>query len=234
MNTFRKCLSELNIVISDDQLDMFDHYYDLLVFWNKKFNLTSITDKEDVFIKHFADSITFLKYIDPAGRCLLDVGTGAGFPGVPLKIMSGSCNVVLLDSLGKRICFLNELIRELGLSDIIAVHSRAEDLARDFSYREQFDIVTSRAVANLSTLSEYCLPFVKCGGIFVSYKGDDIDEEIISSSNSINILGGCINCVKKFSIPYTDYGRSLIIVDKIENTADIYPRKAGVPSKKPL
>lgn len=229
-----KCLSELNIDINNDQIDLFDRYYELLVFWNKRFNLTSITDKEDVLLKHFADSIALLNFVDLNGCFLLDVGSGAGFPGIPLKIMCSSCNVVLLDSLNKRVGFLNDVIRELGLSKITAIHGRAEDLARVNTYREKFDYVTSRAVANLSTLSEYCLPFVKCGGYFVSYKGDDIDNEINESSGVISILGGKLNCVSKFCIPDTDYKRSFIIIEKTESSPDAYPRKAGIPSKKPL
>ncbi len=234
MNTLEKCLSQLNIGISNEQIALFNMYYDLLVFWNKKFNLTSITDREEVFIKHFADSIALIKYADPSGKYLIDVGSGAGFPGVPIKIMCDTCNVVLLDSLSKRIGFLNEIIRELSLTDIIAVHGRAEDVSRDRSFREKFDFVTSRAVANLSTLSEYCLPFVRCGGYFVSYKSDNIDDELNESSNAINVVGGKIKNVNKFCIPGTDYGRSLIFIEKIKNTPAIYPRKAGVPSRKPL
>ena len=234
MDTLIKCLSKLNIEFNDDQIDLFERYYELLVYWNDKFNLTSITDKEDVLIKHFADSIALLKYVDLTGCNLIDVGSGAGFPGIPLKIMCNSCKVVLLDSLNKRIGFLNEIIRDLDLSDIIAVHGRAEDLARDHVYREMFDYVTSRAVANLRTLSEYCLPFAKIGGSFISYKSSDIDTELNESFDAFNTLGGIFENVYKFSIPNTEYDRSFVIVKKTKCSPDAYPRKAGIPSKKPL
>ena len=234
MDTLIKCLSELNIEISNNQIELFDRYYDLLIYWNNRFNLTSVTEKEDVLIKHFADSVALLKYVDLTGCTLLDVGSGAGFPGIPLKIMCNSCNVVLLDSLNKRIGFLNEVINDLDLSGINAVHGRAEDLARDPDYREKFDYVTSRAVAGLNTLSEYCLPFIRTGGHFISYKSGDIDNELNESSNAIGILGGRIGNVYRFSIPGTEYERSFVCVDKINRTPDAYPRKAGIPSKKPL
>ena len=234
MDTLIKCLSELNIEISENQIELFDRYYELLIYWNNKFNLTSITNKEDVLVKHFADSVALLKYVDISESTLLDVGSGAGFPGIPLRIMCDSCKVILLDSLNKRIGFLNEVIKDLGLSGISAVHGRAEDLARDLSYRERFDFVTSRAVANLSILSEYCLPFVRIGGHFISYKSGDVDIEMNDSSNAFSILGGRLENDYRFSIPGTEYERSFICVEKINRTPDSYPRKAGVPSKKPL
>jgi len=234
MDTLIKCLSELNIEISNNQIELFDRYYELLICWNNKFNLTSITDKEDVIVKHFVDSTALLKYVDLSGCTLLDVGSGAGFPGIPLKIMCNSCSVVLLDSLNKRIGFLNEVIKDLGLSGINAVHGRAEDLARDQAYREKFDYVTSRAVASLSILSEYCLPFVRIGGQFISYKSGDVDTELIDSSHAFNILGGRIGNVYRFCIPGTEYERSFICAEKSTRTPDAYPRKAGMPSKKPL
>ena len=234
MDTLIKCLSELNIEISENQIELFDRYYELLIYWNNKFNLTSITNKEDVLVKHFADSVALLKYVDISESTLLDVGSGAGFPGIPLRIMCDSCKVILLDSLNKRIGFLNEVIKDLGLSGINAVHGRAEDLARDLSYRERFDFVTSRAVANLSILSEYCLPFVRIGGHFISYKSGDVDIEMNDSSNAFSILGGRLENDYRFSIPGTEYERSFICVEKINRTPDSYPRKAGVPSKKPL
>ena len=234
MDTLIKCLSELNIEISNDQIELFDRYYEFLIFWNNKFNLTSITDKEDVIVKHFVDSTALLKYVDLSGCTLLDVGSGAGFPGIPLKIMCNSCSVVLLDSLNKRVGFLNEVIKDLGLSGIRAVHGRAEDIARDQSYREKFDFVTSRAVASLSILSEYCLPFVRIGGHFISYKSGDVDTELNYSSHAISILGGKIGNVHRFCIPGTEYERSFICTEKLNRTPDSYPRKAGMPSKKPL
>ena len=234
MEKFKKILSDWNIDISEEQTELFERYYDLLVSWNEKTNLTSITGKEDVYIKHFADSISLLAKTDLSGKSLIDVGTGAGFPAVPIKIMCPDCKVVLADSLNKRILFLNELISELGLKDISAIHGRAEDLGSDKLYREKFDVAVSRAVANLSTLSEYCLPFVKKDGIFVSYKSGKVDDELNGVENAVSILGGSIKEVVKFSIPYTDYERSFVFIGKIKETGRKYPRKAGTPSKDPL
>ena len=234
MEKFKKILTEWNINISEEQIDLFERYYDLLVSWNEKINLTSITGKEDVYIKHFADSISLLSKTDLSGKSLIDVGTGAGFPAVPIKIMCPDCKIVLADSLNKRISFLNELISELGLTDICAIHGRAEDLGSDRQYREKFDVAVSRAVANLSTLSEYCLPFVKKEGIFVSYKSGKVDDELPGVENAVKILGGKIKEVVKFSIPYTDYERSFVFISKIKETGKKYPRKAGTPSKDPL
>ena len=234
MGMFEKILADWNIDISERQLSQFEKYYELLVSWNERINLTSITEKDDVFIKHFADSIVLMNHIDLTGKSLIDIGTGAGFPGVPLKIMCPGCSVVLADSLNKRISFLQDLISELELDDIIAIHGRAEELACDDNYREKFDVASSRAVANLSTLSEYCLPFVHIGGTFVSYKSGIVDDELSSAENAICILGGTVDRVEKFSIPYTDYERSLCFINKINSTDKKYPRRSGTPSKKPL
>ena len=234
MNTLVNCLSSWNIDIDDKASELFDRYYELLIFYNEKINLTSITLREDVDIKHFADSIAILRYIDPSEKYIGDIGTGAGFPGIPIKIMCPDCKMVLMDSLGKRVKFLEEVIKELGLTYTVAVHGRAEDLAKDQQYREKFDIVTSRAVSNLRTLSEYCLPFVSVGGMFVSYKSGTIDDEISESGNAISTLGGKINRIERFTLPSTDYERSLVIIDKADNTPERFPRKAGTPLKKPL
>ncbi len=234
MDIFLRILSEWNIDISDKQKDLFERYYDLLLKWNAKMNLTSITEKEDVFIKHFADSLALVYFYDLSGKRIIDIGTGAGFPGVPIKIICPDCQVVLADSLNKRIRFLDELVSELELDDIITVHGRAEDLAFDKKYREKFDVVTSRAVANLSVLSEYCLPFVRESGMFVSYKSGNIDEELSSAGNAIDVLGGKLDRVEKYSIPYTDYDRSLCFISKCKKTDKRFPRKAGTPSKDPL
>lgn len=237
MNELVNICEKYNIEINDHQVDLFKKYFDLLVEWNSFMNLTSITEKNDVMIKHFLDSMMLMKYCDLSGKSLIDVGTGAGFPGLPLKIMNPSLNVTLLDSLNKRVKFLDEVISTLGLSDIKAVHYRAEDASRDKLFREQFDIATSRAVANLSTLSEYCLPFVRVGGQFVSYKSDDCEEEINNSKFAINLLGGKISSVENFEIVSLDgevLGRSLVLINKLKNTEKKYPRKAGVPSKSPL
>ncbi len=234
MEMFEKILDDWNIDLSDRQKLQFEKYYELLVSWNEKINLTSITEKEDVFVKHFADSIALIRFMDLTGRSIIDIGTGAGFPGIPLKIMCPGCKVVLADSLNKRVSFLREMISELDLDDIIAIHGRAEELAFDDEYREKFDVASSRAVANLSTLSEYCLPFVHIGGTFVSYKSGIVDDELNCAGNAIGILGGAVDRVEKFSIPYTDYERSLCFINKINSTDKKYPRKAGTPSKKPL
>ena len=237
MNQLISIAKEYSIEISDDKCEQFKKYFELLIEWNGFMNLTSITEKNDVMIKHFLDSMMAVKYVDLSGKTLIDVGTGAGFPGLPLKILVPELKVCLLDSLNKRVKFLNEVIDQLSLSNIEAVHMRAEDAANNKLYREKFDYATSRAVANLSTLSEYCLPFVKTGGKFVSYKSDDCEEEINASKNAIKILGGKINKVESFEINSMDgevLGRSLIIIDKLNATEKKYPRKAGVPGKSPL
>ena len=208
---------------------------DCLIEWNKVMNLTGIVDYDEVNLKHFTDSLTIVKVIDMKKiRCLIDVGTGAGFPGIPIKIAYPHIKVVLLDSLNKRIKFLNTVIDELGLTDIYAVHGRAEDMAKKGEYREVFDLCVSRAVSNLSTLSEYCIPFVRKKGSFVSYKSVSADEEIKQSENALNILGGKIENVDKFVLPDTDMGRTLVKISKIRNTPGKYPRKAGIPAKEPL
>ena len=226
MIELKKILSAWNIDIDDKRSDLFERFYDLLIRYNEVMNLTTITRKDEVASKHFADSIALLIYTDLTNRSLIDIGTGAGFPGIPIKIMCPDCEVVLVDSLKKRVGFLNEVIDELELSGISAVHGRAEDLAKDPKYRHSFDIVTSRAVSNLRTLSEYCLPFVKTGGSFISYKSGNIDDELDDSVNAICLLGGSINRSERFIIPSTDYERTLIYIDKIKDTPDKYPRKA--------
>ena len=234
MDRFVSCLSQMNIDIDDHRLDLFEKYYEMLIAWNEKINLTSITDREDVYFKHFADSICLLKYIDLSGKTLIDVGTGGGFPGIPIKIMCPGCKVTLLDSLQKRVGFLNEVISSLELSGIEAVHGRAEDVAFDKRFRENHDVCVSRAVANLRTLSEYCLPFVNKNGFFISYKSGSIDDELTEAGNAISVLGGQTESVEKFSIPGTDYDRSLVFIKKIKRTDNKYPRKAGTPGRKPL
>ncbi len=234
MERLRSILSEMNIDISDLQLESFERYYDFLISWNKKINLTSIIDKNDVIIKHFADSLSLLKYTDIGSLSLLDVGTGGGFPGIPLKIMCPSCRVVLLESLNKRIMFLESVIKELGLEKISTVNGRAEDIAFDKLFRESFDIVVSRAVANLSTLSEYCIPFVRRDGYFISYKSGDMGSELDDAYNAISVLGGSLDRTERFRLEGTDIDRSLIYIRKIKDTDMRYPRRAGVPSKKPL
>ena len=234
-NKFDNELEKMNIRLTDDQKSQFDLYYELLIEWNRVMNLTGITDYDEVNLKHFTDSLTISRIIDMAQiNTLIDVGTGVGFPGIPIKIAFPHIKVYLLDSLNKRIKFLNEVIKKLGLKNIYAFHGRAEDFAKDRQYREKFDVCVSRAVANLSTLSEYCIPFVKTGGYFVSYKGGDSDEEVIRSENAITLLGGEIENTDRFFLPDTDMGRTLIKIRKKRSTPNRYPRKAGIPSKEPL
>lgn len=240
MNKLVNICNKINIEISDDQINCFEKYYELLIEKNKVMNLTAITDKEDVIVKHFIDSIALIPYLLDKGininneLKIIDIGTGAGFPGLPLKIMMPDVKFTLLDSLNKRVSFLNEVIDELKLKDIEALHGRAEDYASDNKYREKYDICVSRAVANLSTLSEYCIPFVKKDGFFISYKAGESEEEINNSKNAIKILGGKINKVEEFVLPGTDASRVFVFIRKQELTDKKYPRKAGVPAKKPL
>lgn len=234
-NVLTEKVKELSIVLNDKQIQQFEQYYNILVEWNKVMNLTAITEYEEVVEKHFLDSLTIVDAINMEKiETLIDVGTGAGFPGIPLKIAFPHLKVTLLDSLNKRIKFLNEVINLLELNDIKAIHGRAEDYAKQAEYREQYDICVSRAVANLATLSEYCLPYVKVDGLFVPYKSGEIDEELKSSEKAVSILGGKVEEVVKFQLPGTDIGRSFVKIHKIKETKKKYPRKAGMPTKEPL
>lgn len=235
MERLREKAAAFGIKLSDYQLEQFETYYEMLVEKNKVMNLTAITEKNEVIDKHFADSLALIKSgVSLTGQKILDIGTGAGFPGIPLKIAFPELEIVLLDSLNKRIKFLNEVIEALGLEKITAIHGRAEDFAKQKEYREQFDYVVSRAVANLTVLSEYCLPYVKVGGCFMPYKSGEIDEELNNSKKAVQILGGKIEEVVKFQLPDTDIGRSFVKIKKNKNTAKKYPRKAGLPAKEPL
>lgn len=226
-------LKSIQVELSEKQLEQFRIYYEMLVEKNKVMNLTGITEWDEVLEKHFLDSISLIRAIDLNQELtVMDMGTGAGFPGIPLKIAFPKLKVTLADSLNKRVLFLQEVIDELGLEGIEAIHGRAEDLAQDKLYREQYDLSVSRAVANLSTLSEYCLPFVKIGGQFISYKSGECEEEVAASKSAVFLLGGKISNTIKFELG--DSGRSFIIIDKVKGTPKIYPRKAGTPSKKPL
>lgn len=232
---FETKLNALGIVLTDKQKQQFDKFYKLLVEWNKVMNLTGITEYEEVNEKHFVDSLSLVKAIDINKiDTVIDIGTGAGFPGIPLKIAFPHLKVVLLDSLNKRINFLNTVIDELGLTDIKTIHGRAEDYAKQSEYREQFDLCVSRAVANLSTLSEYCIPYVKVGGLFIPYKSGEIDEEVLQAKKAIHILGGKLEEVIKFQLPDTEIHRSFVKINKTQGTAKRYPRKAGLPTKEPL
>lgn len=230
---FRNSMNSIGIELTDLQLNAFETYYDMLIDRNKVMNLTAITEFDEVMDKHFLDSVYLFRSVElKADYKLIDIGTGAGFPGIPLKIVFPELKITLLDSLNKRVGFLNDVIDELNLNDIEAIHGRAEDIARDKAYRASYDIAVSRAVANLSTLSEYCLPFVKIGGKFVSYKSGDCADEVDNAKAAIHLLGGKINKIDEFS--YSNNSRSFIVIDKVMNTSNKYPRKAGLPSKKPL
>lgn len=232
---FEEKLAHLGIVLNDTQKEQFHQFYEILVEWNSFMNLTGITEYEEVNEKHFVDSVSLVKAVDLSKvKTVIDVGTGAGFPGIPLKIAFPHLEIVLLDSLNKRVKFLNEVIEQLGLTGIRAIHGRAEDYAKQKEYREQFDLCVSRAVANLSTLSEYCIPYVNVGGMFIPYKSGEIDEEVETSKKAIHILGGKLSEVVKFQLPRTDIGRSFVRIEKIQNTSKKYPRKAGLPAKEPL
>lgn len=235
LGAFKQGLSELEITLSEKQMNQFITYYEMLVEKNKVMNLTGITEWEEVVQKHFLDSLSLVYAVDiEDGMKVLDLGTGAGFPGIPLKITFPEMQIVLLDSLNKRIKFLQEVIDALGLKGIKAIHGRAEEFAQKGEYRESFDLVVSRAVANLSTLSEYCIPFVQVGGSFVAYKSGEIGEELDAADHAIMTLGGALASVEEFALPDSDVSRSLIVIDKEESTKKKYPRGGGKPSKDPL
>lgn len=228
-------IKELALEITDKQIEQFMKYYEMLVETNKVMNLTSIVELDEVILKHFIDSLLVVKTIDMNKfHTMIDVGTGAGFPGIPLKIMFPHLKVTLLDSLNKRLNFLNNVIEELELTDICTIHGRAEDIGRELNHREKFDVCVSRAVANLSTLSEYCIPFISVGGNFVSYKSEFSDTERKDAEKAIRILGGQIEKNMIVNLPCTEINRSFIIIEKKEKTSKKYPRKAGVPSKEPI
>lgn len=235
MEQLKRKSEALNIVLNEKQLAMFKTYYEMLVEKNKVMNLTAITEKNEVIDKHFMDSISLKKAMDVTKPVkVLDLGTGAGFPGIPLKIAYPNLRVTLLDSLNKRIKFLQEVIEELSLEEIDAIHGRAEDYAKQSEYREQFDVCVSRAVANLATLSEYCLPYVKQGGCFISYKSGAVQEELEQSKKAIKELGGRVKEVIPFVLPDTDIERTFVVIEKVKQTPKKYPRKAGLPSKEPI
>lgn len=223
----------LKISFSVEQLEQFFVYMNLLIEWNEKMNLTAIVEPNEIILKHFIDSITILKEIDNNSK-IIDVGTGAGFPGVPLSIMNPTLKITLADSLNKRLIFLQEVINQLGLRNIEIIHARAEELGQSKKYREDFDVATSRAVANLSTLSEYLIPLVKKGGKIISMKAGGAQEEIETAKKAIKILGGRIERIEEFKLPQTEIDRTIILIKKEECTPNKYPRKAGIPNKDPI
>ena len=232
---FEEELEKLNINLTEHQKEQFDRYYEMLVEWNNVMNLTGITDYDEVNLKHFTDSLTLVRNIDMNKiDAVIDIGTGVRFSRIPIKIAFPHIHVVLLDSLNKRIKFLNAVIEELDLADVETLHGRAEDYAKRKEYREQFDLCVSRAVANLSTLSEYCLPYIQVGGIFIPYKSGEIDDEVEQSKKAVRILGGNIKDIMKFELPGTDIHRSFVLIHKEQHTQKNYPRKAGIPDKRRL
>ena len=241
MNKIREYLEDITegkVILNDTQLEQFDKYYEILIEKNKVMNLTAITEREDVILKHFIDSIALAGYYDFSNKNIkvIDVGTGAGFPGIPLKIAFPDIDLTLYDSLNKRINFLNEVINTIGLdkNTCVALHGRAEEGGRNKDMREKYDLVVSRAVANMAVLSEYCIPFVRQGGYFIPYKTGKVDEELESAKKAISILGGKIKNTKKIVLPDSDIGRSFVFIKKIKPTPKTYPRKAGTANKQPL
>lgn len=235
--SFKKDLKQFHIDLTEKQINQFIQYFDLLTEWNSFMNLTAITEFDQVLKKHFVDSLSLIQAIPdlPQRSCsLIDVGTGAGFPGIPVKIVYPNVKVVLLDSLHKRVQFLNEVIQSLDLENITAIHGRAEDYAKQPDHREQYDLCVSRAVANMTTLSEYCIPFVKKGGYFISYKSEKVTEEYEQAKKAIELLGGKFERQVEFNLPDSDIYRNLFIIKKENNTPDKFPRKAGIPSKEPI
>lgn len=235
LEKFKNGLQQLHIALSEKQMEQFLQYYEMLIEKNKVMNLTAITEFDEVVEKHFLDSVSLTQQLDLHQPLkVLDLGTGAGFPGIPLKIVFPELEITLMDSLNKRVLFLQDVISSLQLENIEAVHGRAEEAARNKKYRESFDLCVSRAVANISTLSEYCLPFVKIGGSFISYKSSTIEDELKDGKKGIAILGGKVKDVYKFTLPDSKLQRSFVIIEKEKKTPKAYPRKAGTPSKDPL
>lgn len=232
---FEKDLEELNIILDERKLCQFMSYYELLVEWNQVMNLTAITDFHDICKKHFVDSLSLVKACEVSSfSSVIDIGTGAGFPGIPLKIVFPDLKITLLDSLQKRVHFLQTIVETLSLEKVEVIHGRAEDFAKDQKYREQFDLSVSRAVANLSTLSEYCIPFVKPGGYFISYKSEKFVEEMDRAQKAFSVLGGRLERQVEFTIPDSNLYRNLLVIYKEKETPAAYPRRAGIPSKKPI
>lgn len=234
-NLLETLFRQSDIPITSQQICQFLDYERLILEWNQKTNITAITESRDIYIKHFIDSAVVNNYIgNEQSYSLIDVGTGGGFPGIPMKIMNDTIQLTLLDSLNKRIAFLQAVVDTLFLKDVKLIHGRAEDFGSNVQFRQKFDVATSRAVASINVLSEYCLPFVKTDGIFIALKGENIEDELKNGEKAVKLLGGEVASVIKYVIPGTDMGRSLVIIKKVSDTPDRYPRKAGTPSRKPL
>lgn len=235
MENLKQAIETFGYDSSADKLDRFERFMQLVIEWNEKVNLTAITERDEFIKKHFIDSLCCLPHDEyKTAESVIDVGTGAGFPGMPLAIMSPEKNFLLIDSLNKRIKILNEIIAELDLKNVTAVHGRAEELARNKLYREQFDICVSRAVSRLSVLSEYCLPFVKKGGWLAAYKGPDAEREIEDAHSALGKLGGKVFDIKNTEMDQFGISHRIVYIQKTMNTPKVYPRKAGTPEKKPL
>ena len=232
---FSAKLAEKGIILDERQLNQFNRYFELLVEWNEKMNLTAITEKEEVYLKHFFDSVSASFFVNLEGSMkICDVGAGAGFPSIPLKICYPELHVTIVDSLNKRITFLDHLAKELGLTNTFFYHDRAETFAKKPEFREQFDIVTARAVARMSVLSELCLPLVKEGGIFVAMKAANADEELKTAERAIKQLGGKVSAIHSFTLPIEESDRNIVVVKKMKKTPNKFPRKPGMPNKQPL
>jgi 16S rRNA (guanine527-N7)-methyltransferase len=239
MDTLAVALSqgakELGVSLEQTHIAQFEAYCSMLLAWNKRMNLTAILEPKEIAVKHFLDSLAlFREHQFTSGACVIDVGTGAGFPGIPLKIVRPDLKLVLLDSLQKRTHFLQAIVEQLSLSNVTVVHGRAEEMGRDAKYRESFDIALSRAVAPLNILVEFCLPFVRIGGYFLSLKGPEVQEEIMQAQIAISALGGSLKRTSSFSLPVSGDPRSLVLIEKIKDTPEKYPRRPGIPEKKPL
>lgn len=227
--------ADVNLPFDKDIYNKFMQYKDLIKYWNQKINLTAIVEDEQIVKKHFIDCIKIFKCLPlKEAKNIIDIGTGAGFPGIPIKIIKPDINIVLLDSLNKRINFLNEIISKIELKDIVTIHGRAEDFSTKIEYREKSDVAVSRAVANLAVLSELCIPYVKVGGYFVAMKGPSVEEEIKDGKNAVSILGGKIEDIIKIEIENSDLNHNLVVIKKLKETPKAYPRKAGIAVKKPL
>lgn len=236
MDKLKDYAATFGIELTDHQLEQFNTYFEMLIEKNKVMNLTTITDKDEVILKHFVDSLYLSKYFDfkKPGLKVIDVGTGAGFPGIPLKIVFPDIEMTLFDSLNKRVVFLNEVIEELGLKGIVAIHGRAEEGGRKKELRERFDLVLSRAVANMSVLCEYSLPFVNVGGYCIPYKSSNIEDEVQESKKAIHLLGGKYEKTEIVTLPDSEIGRSFVFIKKVRRTSKTYPRKPGTASREPL